>query len=231
MRNIKLVLFDCDGVLVDSEYLAGAIHAELLTEAGFPISEDEVAARYTGLNFAEILKETEKTSGKPVSAALLDKAEQMFKKRMKKDLQAIAGVRACVDIVRNTLHLPYCICSNSSSANIKAMLEQVELYDLFRGRIFSAPEMGTKKEKPAPDIYLFAAEKAGIAPQHCIVLEDSVHGATAAVSAGMRVVGFTGGRHARPALSGALMEAGTETVINSLQDFPATIKALESFRG
>lgn len=230
MPKIKLVIFDCDGVLVDSEYLAAQIHAELLSEAGFPISAAEVTRRYTGLSFTDILKEAEKTSGKPVSAALIDKAGQYFKKQMKKDLAAIAGVRACVEAIRHDLHLPYCICSNSESANIKAMLEQVKLYDLFRGRIFSAPEVGTKKNKPAPDVYLFAAEQAGITPKTCLVLEDSVHGVAAAAAAGMRVVGFTGGRHAWPRLSGDLMEAGAETVIARQQDFPATIAALDAFQ-
>jgi len=230
MANIKLVIFDCDGVLVDSEYLAAQIHAELLSRAGFPITEQEMIEHYTGLSFADILQIIEKTADKPVSAALLDQADTLFKQRLKQDLTAIAGVRDCVETIRRQLHLPYCICSNSASANIKTMLEQVKLYDLFRGRIFSAPETGSKKTKPAPDIYLFAAEKAGVAPGACIVLEDSVHGAKAAVAAGMRVVGFTGGRHARPRLSGDLMEAGVETVIARQSDFPATIRALDTFQ-
>jgi len=230
MKNIKLVLFDCDGVLVDSEYLAGAIHAELLTEAGFPISEEELTKRWTGLNFAEILKEAEREGGKPISASLLDKAEKIFKQRMKTDLKPIAGVRECVETLHEKLHLPYCICSNSTTANIQAMLELTGLYDLFAGRIFSAPEVGSKKPKPAPDVYQFAARQAGVAPQHCVALEDSVHGAKAAVDAGMRVVGFTGGSQALPGLSGALMDIGCETVINSQHDFPATIEALDSFK-
>ncbi|KAA6204731.1 MAG: HAD family phosphatase [Candidatus Tokpelaia sp.] len=230
MAKIKLVIFDCDGVLVDSEYLAAQIHAELLTQAGFPTTEEDIIEHYTGLSFAEILKIKEKTGDRAVSAVLLDKADQIFRKRMKKDLAAITGVRDCVATIREQMHLPYCICSNSASANIKAMLEQVKLYDLFRGRIFSAPEAGSKKPKPAPDIYLFAAEKAGLDPKQCVVLEDSVPGAKAAVAAGMRVVGFTGGRHARARLSGDLMETGVETTIARQSDFPATIRALDKFQ-
>jgi len=230
MKNIKLALFDCDGVLVDSEYLAGQIHADLLTKAGYPITEEDLAKRWTGLNFAEIIKEAERQSGKVFSAGMLDEADKQFKQRMGKELQPIPGVRDCITAIHEKLRLPYCICSNSTEPNIQAMLELVGLYDLFAGRIFSAVEVGTKKPKPAPDVYLFAAKQAGVEPEQCVALEDSVHGAKAAVDAGMRVVGFTGGRHALPSLSGALMEIGCETVINSQHDFPATIEALDSFK-
>jgi len=230
MRNIKLVCFDCDGVLVDSEYLASQIHAELLTEAGFPTAPEDVNRHYSGLNFIDVLKKLEKESGRTFSAAILDKSETMFKERMKTDLHAVPGVRECVETLHNKLHLPYCICSNSSTANIIAMLEQTKLIDLFQGRIFSAVEVGTKKPKPDPDVYLFAAQKAGVEPKQCVVLEDSKFGAKAGADAGMRVVGFTGGKHALPRLSGDLMEAGAETVIAHQRDFPATIEAMDSFK-
>lgn len=230
MHRFKLVIFDCDGVLVDSEYLAGQIYSEILREEGFSVTEEDTATRYLGLSFEDILKHIEKESGKPVSATLIDKTEQRFKQRMKKDLNAVDGVRACVEEISRRLRLPYCICSNSNSANIEAMLTHVKIYDLFRGRIFSAPEIGTKKPKPAPDAYQFAAKQARVAPSECIVLEDSVNGATAAHKAGMAVVGFTGGSHALPRLSGDLMEAGAETVIARLRDFPATIQALDKFQ-
>ncbi|MHC5306659.1 HAD family hydrolase [Bartonella sp. LJL80] len=228
MPQIDLVIFDCDGVLVDSEFLAAQIGSQLLTEAGHEISAEELGNRYAGLVFVDILKEIERESGLPISASLIDRVAEIFRERIETELQAIDGVRNAVEAVAALY--PYCICSNSKSENVERMLTIVGLYDLFEGKIFSAPEVGTKKVKPAPDVYLFAADKYKATPANTIVIEDSVHGVHGATSAGMRVIGFTGGSHAYPGLADALTEAGAETVISRHTDLPAVIQAMAEWK-
>lgn len=228
MPQIDLVIFDCDGVLVDSEYLAAQIESQLLRESGIEISAEELSERYAGLVFVDVLKEIEKQSDTPLSASLIDRVPELFRKRMENELFIIDGAREAVEAVAKIY--PYCICSNSREEDIKRMLTTVGLYDLFENRIFSAPEVGTKKVKPAPDVYLYAANKMNAKPENTIVVEDSVHGVHGAVKAGMRVVGFTGGSHAYPGLADALTEAGAETVIAHHSDLPAVLKALSEWK-
>lgn len=228
MPQIDLVIFDCDGVLVDSEYLAAQIESQLLTDAGFEISPEELSERYAGLVFIDILKDIEKQSTIPLSASLVDRVPELFRNRMESELRAIDGARDAVEAI--TAKYPYCLCSNSKSADIKNMLTTVGLYDLFENRIFSAPEVGTKKPKPAPDVYLFAAEKLKAKPANTIVIEDSVHGVHGATAAGMRVIGFTGGSHAYPGLADALTEAGAETVISRHSNLAKVVKVMSEWR-
>lgn len=226
MPNLQLIIFDCDGVLIDSEYLSAQINSELLTEAGYAISAEELSERYSGMIFSDTLKIIEKEADIPFSASLIDKAQSEYAKRLKSELMPIDGVRDAVE----KLNLPYCICSNSVSANIKQALSLTGLDDLFEDRIFSAPEVGTKKSKPAPDVFLFAAKSFQVEPQNVIVIEDSVTGITAAKAAGMRVIGFTGGSHAYRGLGDILTEAGAETVVTRHKDVPAVIDALAEWR-
>lgn len=228
MPQIDFVIFDCDGVLVDSEYLSAKIGSELLTEAGHAISPEDLSERYAGLVFIDILKEIERESGKPISASILDQVSVHFLKRIETELEAVDGIREAVENVK--AHYPYCICSNSNSSNVERMLKITNLYDLFEGKIFSAPEVGTKKTKPAPDVYLFAAQKLGFKPQNTVVIEDSVHGVHGAHAAGMRVIGFTGASHAYPGLADAQTEAGAETVISRHSDLAKTLSAMAAWK-
>lgn len=228
MPQIDLVIFDCDGVLVDSEYLAAQIESQLLTDAGFEISPEELSERYAGLIFIDILKDIEKQLTIPLSASLVDRVPELFRSRMESELRAIDGARDAVEAI--AAKYPYCLCSNSKSADIKNMLTTVGIYDLFENRIFSAPEVGTKKPKPAPDVYLFAAEKLKAKPANTIVIEDSVHGVHGATAAGMRVIGFTGGSHAYPGLADALTEAGAETVISRHSNLAKVVKVMSEWR-
>ncbi|RCL01908.1 MAG: family IA [Candidatus Tokpelaia sp. JSC188] len=223
MSKSELVIFDCDGVLVDSEYITSQINAELLTKSGYVTTAEELATRYTGLVLVDIIKAIEKEANIPISAHLIDMSESLFMERIKTDLNAIDGVRQ--NIVH--LRLPYCICSNSSSRNIQTMLMLTDLYDLFAERIFSAPEVGTMRSKPAPDVFLYAATQHQVDPSNVTVLEDSVHGTKAAKSAGMRVIGFTGGRHAWSGLANSLIEAGAETTISHHVEFPAVLETMK----
>ncbi|WP_273758127.1 HAD family phosphatase [Bartonella sp. AU55XJBT] len=228
MPQIDLVIFDCDGVLVDSEYLAAKIGSQLLKQTGYEISPEELSERFAGLIFRDILKHIEQETEKPVSAHLIDQMTNIFRTQIKTELRAIDDVREAVEMIQT--RYPYCICSNAKSVDIKEMLITVDLYDLFEGKIFSAPEVGTKKTKPAPDIFLFAAQQLKAEPQNTIVIEDSLHGVHAAIAAGMRVIGFTGGSHSYLGHSNALAEAGAETVIAKHAHLGEVLEAMAVWR-
>ncbi len=146
MAAPSLIIFDCDGVLVDSEVIAAQVDAVLLTEAGYPIEAEEVGERFAGLTWQDILLTVEREAGIPISASLLDKSEKLLDERLKNEVQAIEDI---VEVV-SALGLPKCICSNSTNARLELMLKRVGLYDLFAPNIFSSREVGTKKPKPAP---------------------------------------------------------------------------------
>ncbi|WP_378943856.1 HAD family hydrolase [Mesorhizobium sp. ANAO-SY3R2] len=222
MNQPDLVIFDCDGVLVDSEIIAARIEAELLTSAGFEITAEEIAETYAGLTFKDILLRIEEKAAIPLQASLIDQAEELVDRKLKNDVRAIEGVHEAVAAVS----APRCICSNSRSERIEIMLERTRILPLFKGRIFSALETPSKKPKPSPDVFLHAANTYGASPANTFVIEDSVHGIAGAVSAGMRVIGFTGGSHSYPGHADMLTEAGAETVIRRWADLGGVLAAL-----
>lgn len=225
MPQPDLVIFDCDGVLVDSEILAARVEADLLTEAGYEITAEELAETYAGLTFKDILMAIEERAGIPFQISLIDRAEALVDKRLRNEVRAIDGVAQAVASVT----APRCICSNSRTERIEFMLERIGLLPLFSGRIFSALETPTGKTKPAPDVFLYAAETLGADPARTFVIEDSVHGVTGARRAGMRVIGFTGAAHSYPGHADALTEAGAETVIRRWAELRGVIAALSEW--
>ena len=216
-----LIIFDCDGVLVDSEIVTADVEAEFLTEMGYDISADDLAARFAGLTLKRILEVVTEESGLIAPDGFAGKIEAECDKRLR-SVKAIAGVHEMLD----QLDLPRCICSNSMSPRLKLMLEPTKLWDRFRPYVYASREVGTQRAKPAPDVFLHACAAFEIEPGAAIVLEDSVHGVAAAAAAGCRVVGFTGASHSRAGHAEALTEAGASTVIRRLSDFPAMVEAL-----
>lgn len=217
-----LVIFDCDGVLVDSEIIAARVEAELITRAGYEISQEEISEAYAGLTFKDILLRIEEKARIPFQASLIDQAEALTDKRLAVEVRAIEGAREAVASVR----WPRCVCSNSSSARLDLMLGKVGLKPYFEGRIFSALDTPSGRTKPAPDVFLHAASTLGADPAKTFVIEDSVHGITGAKAAGMRVIGFTGASHSYPGHADALTDAGAETVIRRWAELRPVLTAL-----
>jgi HAD superfamily hydrolase (TIGR01509 family) len=225
MPQPDLVIFDCDGVLVDSEIIAARVEAELLTQAGFEISAEEVAEQYAGLTFKDILLKVEEKAAIPFQATLIDQAEALIDRRLKKEVRMIDGAnKAAAGVLGKR-----CICSNSRTERIEISLNRSNLMPLFAGRIFSALDTPSKKTKPSPDVFLFAAKSMEADPTNTFVIEDSVHGVAGAKAAGMRVIGFTGASHSYPGHADALTEAGAETVIRRWADFHGVIAALSEW--
>lgn len=218
----ELIIFDCDGVLVDSEIVAARVESELLRKAGHEISPEELAERYAGLTFRDILLTIEREAQILFQASLIETAETKIEERLRREVKPIEGAGPAV------ASIPYkrCICSNSSFSRVETMLKRTRLMPLFENLIFSSADTPSGKPKPAPDVFLHAAEKMGAAPENTMVIEDSVAGVTGARAAGMRVIGFTGASHTHPRHADMLMDAGAETTINRMSDLKQTIEAL-----
>ncbi|BCH65203.1 HAD-IA family hydrolase [Agrobacterium vitis] len=222
MAGFDLTLFDCDGVLVDSEIIAAKVESKLLTEAGYPISVEEMGERFSGMTWKNILMTIEKEVDIPLSASLIDKSEALLDQRLAREVKLVEGVTYAL----SRLQGPRCICSNSSSQRLDMMLTKVGLKEFFAPHVYSAKDLGADRVKPKPDIYLHGAAQFNVKPQNCVVVEDSVHGIHAARAAGMRVIGFTGASHTYPSHADRLTEAGAETVIARMMDLPAVIAAM-----
>jgi HAD superfamily hydrolase (TIGR01509 family) len=225
MNGFDLIIFDCDGVLVDSEIIAAQVESKLLTEAGYPISTEEIGERFSGMTWKNILLAIEAEASIPLSASLLDKSERLVEARLSSSVQIIDGVKFAL----SRLTQPRCICSNSGSEILDKMLTLVGLKPYFEGHIYSAKDLGPDRVKPKPDIFLFGAKQMNVAPARTLVIEDSVHGVMAARAAGMRVVGFTGASHTYLSHADRLTEVGAETVIARMSELPAVVEALSGW--
>ncbi|MGI9401833.1 MAG: HAD family hydrolase [Rhizobiaceae bacterium] len=227
MNEIKLIIFDCDGVLVDSEYLAAKYELQTYSAFGFEMSLEQFAAEFAGMSSELVFKEVEERLGRSLPDDLLEKMKNELDDVLKAEVEIIQGA----DSVLDRFDQPRCICSNSGPERLKIMLEKTGLYDRFRPYIFSSRELEPHAPKPKPDIFLKALDEFKVSPKEALVVEDSVHGVTAARLAGARIVGFTGGRHSYPAHGDQLLDAGAETVIASFGGLPALVDAFSQWAG
>lgn len=218
---MDLVIFDCDGVLVDSEIHSNALLAEMMTELGHPMTTAEALEKFAGRSLTDVLALAEGVLGRKVPEELGQTYGRRLLDRLRRELKPVAGVEAAVAALPNRR----CVASSSSFERIHVSLDVTGLAPLFDGHIFSATQV--VHGKPAPDLHLFAARTMGVAPDRCVVVEDSPLGVTAAVAAGMTAVGFTGAGHATIALAQQLAAAGARCVLASMRELPATIAGLD----
>ena len=205
--SFDLVIFDCDGVLIDSEQLACAADAQMLTEAGYPITTEQVAKRFAGVPSDAMYAAIEADWGRPLPPGLRARVSDHVRALYRTELQPIPGV---ADMLRG-LELPKCVASSSAPSKLALGLVETELFDLLYPHIYSVALV--ERGKPHPDIFLYAAAQHGTDPGRCLVVEDSVAGVTAAKSAGMTALGFTGGSHCPPGHNETLRKAGADHVI------------------
>ena len=215
-----LVIFDCDGVLIDSEIIACGADAEELSRIGYPITLEDVVRRFAGVPADEMYAEIEQELGRPLPPGLEDRTEQRVIQQYREDLKPIDRVRETI----SALAWPFCVASSSGPEKLALGLSQTGLFDLCHPNIFSAAQVD--RGKPAPDLFLFAAERMRVDPGRCIVVEDSVAGVTAARSAEMRVLGFVGGSHCFGEHGPRLRQAGAELVFDSFACLPAIVQDL-----
>jgi len=214
-----LLIFDCDGVLIDSEVIYARVGSRTLTDAGIPISEEEIIARFTGVAGPALFAELQAEHGVTLSEDFYARQRVELDRAFVEDLKAVDGAAALLA----RLERPKCVASSTGTARLTRCLEATGLARYFDGKIYSAALV--EHGKPAPDLFLYAAQQMGAEPATCLVLEDSVTGVQGAVAAGMAVVGFTGASHFPPGHDGALKAAGAGAIINHLDQFDQEIAA------
>jgi HAD superfamily hydrolase (TIGR01509 family) len=215
-----LLIFDCDGTLVDSELIALEVLSEMMGELGTPMSVAACLDAFMGKHNDDIVLEIERLIGRALPPGEGLRMRERMVARMRTELQPVAGAAA----VLATLDGPRCVASSSDPARIALSLELTGLSRFFGTHIFSATQV--KHGKPAPDLFLLAAKTMGFAPGTCVVIEDSVAGVEAGVRAGMAVVGFAGASHVDAAHAARLEAAGAGVVIDAMADLPAAIASL-----
>jgi HAD superfamily hydrolase (TIGR01509 family) len=183
------VIFDCDGVLVDSELIAARAAAAFFCENGIAITAEEMVARFAGVGAPKVTEVLAAEAGIAATAALTEARGRRVMAALDAELAAMPGVEAALSAIA----LPKCVASSSHPDRLRRSLEITGLARFFDGAVFSANQV--RRGKPAPDLFLFACARMGADPTRCIVVEDSPVGVAAGVAAGMTVIGFTGGSH------------------------------------
>lgn len=186
-RRPDLVIFDCDGVLVDSERIAIRVDAIVLADLGWPLSEAEIIERFVGRSEEHFVREIEAYLGHALPKTWGDAYQHLYTAAFEQELRAVDGVMDALDRITT----PTCVASSGSHERIARSLRLTNLYERFEGRIFSASEVANGK--PAPDLFLHAAARLGVPPGRCAVVEDSRYGVEAARAAGMAAFGYAGG--------------------------------------
>jgi HAD superfamily hydrolase (TIGR01509 family) len=206
---VELVIFDCDGVLIDSERLAVKVDVLVLRELGWPLSEAEVIERFVGRSDRDTQAAIEAHLGRKLPAGWENRFKPLYEKAFAAELAPVDGVLEALD--RITLRT--CIASSGTHEYLRYTLGLTGLHERFAGRIFSSEDVA--RGKPAPDLFLHAAERMAAKPAGCVVVEDSRPGVEAARAAGMRVLAFAGG------LSPAeLLDGPNTTVFADMRELP-----------
>ncbi len=196
----SLIIFDCDGVLVDSERLTTAVEAQILTELGYPHTVQDVVDRYMGRSATDVAGLLENMMGAELADQFDTDSTVQIHASFESSLTVVPGIPALLKTLDDN-DVRTCVASSGSHAKMKRTLGLTGLHSRFEGRIYSATEV--PRGKPAPDIFLHAASSEGVPAERCVVIEDSVNGVRAARAAGMRVLGYGGGLSDRVALEAA----------------------------
>jgi HAD superfamily hydrolase (TIGR01509 family) len=226
MPECQLVIFDCDGTLMDSETIAAQVELEMMEPYGLKMSPQEFIIRFAGTSSTYFKTTMEEELGRALPDDHDAKVDAALLERLWREVKAVDGVHAMLD----RLDQPRCVASNAGAEKLKVELSRAELWDRFRPYVYSVLELNLPA-KPDPALFLHAAREFEADPTACMVLEDSVPGIQAAKAAGMRAVGFTGGSHTYQGHADALTEAGAETVLNKMADVPELVAALGLWDG
>lgn len=213
-----LVIFDCDGVLVDSEPISIAVLIELVAGIGFELPEQAAYERFLGKSMASICTALGEDPGIAVTEAHLEAMRRALYARFRSDLRPIEGIAETI----GKLAMPCCVASSSQPERIALSLEVTGLLDRLAPHIFSATMV--ENGKPAPDLFLHAAAAMGVDPANCLVVEDSAPGVEAAKRAGMRVFAFTGGSHAAQSdLHARVAALEPDLIFDNMRQLPALL--------
>lgn len=219
--KFEAILFDCDGVLVDSEPITNGVLCAMLNEAGWAISAEECLRTFIGKTVRSEAARIEAHTGRPLTDTWMADFYARRNARLQAELLAIDGALEVVPAVHRVLDRRIACASGADRFKVEMQLAQVGLAPYFAGRIFSGHEM--PRSKPAPDVYLAAAEALGVPPARCLVVEDTVTGVTAGVAAGAIVLGYSPSPmgHGTPE---ALRAAGAVAVMADLRELPGWLR-------
>lgn len=213
----ELIIFDCDGVLVDSEPLAAAALAAELADAGIETTAQECLDHFTGLSMESVIACIEDRWRRRLPATFRERLKERDYDAFRRHLRPIPGVEALL----SSLTTPKCVASSGSLEKLEVTLTATGLMTHFAPNVFSAEQVA--RGKPAPDLFLYAAERMGASPDRCFVVEDSIAGVTAARAAGMDVIGYAGGGHANGGYGERLRAAGAEQVVSTMERLAAEL--------
>ena len=213
MARFDLVIFDCDGVVVDSERLVFEVFGSFIRSLGVHLTDAETREQFLGRSLADCMAIVERLRGTPAPPGALEGYTAERDRVLRDGVQAVEGVRDVLE----TLTIPYCIASSGGYDKMRITLGATKLMPLFEGRLFSATEV--PRAKPAPDIFLFAAERMGASPARTAVIEDTVNGVRAGRAAGMTVFGYVDLTPAE-----RLVEAGATRTFTQMSELPALLE-------
>jgi HAD superfamily hydrolase (TIGR01509 family) len=211
-KRFDLIIFDCDGVVVDSESIVHEVFGEFLRELGIALPPARIHEQFLGRTLADSMAIVAGLTGRPVPAGALDGYRARRDQVLRERVRPVEGIREVLE----RLDVPFCIASSGDHAKMRATLGATSLLPLFEERLFSATEV--ERGKPAPDVFLYAAARMRAAPARTAVVEDSVNGIAAARAAGMAAFGFVG---LTPAAR--LAEAGAEATFAHMRELPALL--------
>jgi HAD superfamily hydrolase (TIGR01509 family) len=210
--SFDLVIFDCDGVLVDSEPITSRVFTEMLNELGLAITVNQVFEQFVGNSLAYCLERVRQLLNRDVPADFADRYQQRAAEALKREIKAVPGIEGVLEAIQ----VPYCVASNGSMEKMHATLGMTGLLPRFKDRLFSISEVA--RGKPHPDIFLYAAEKSGASPSACAVIEDTSTGVTAGVAAGMTVFGYCANTPAQ-----RLIDAGAHYTFDRMSELPGLL--------
>jgi len=219
---INLIIFDCDGVLVDSEVISCRAHANALTRHGYPISSEQVSRRFLGRSTKQANLEIETELGRKLPEAYHGDLQDELFRSFEADLEAIRGIHDVLDVVTQAV----CVASSGSHQRMQVSLGSTGLHERLAPNIFSSSQV--KNGKPAPDLFLFAANQMRVPPERCVVIEDSLAGIAGARAAGMTVFGFCGGSHCGNGHAETLLQAGANLTFADMHQLPELVRRVEA---
>lgn len=221
--KFEYLFSDCDGVIIDSEIIAARVMVKFITSFGVPITLDEYLTNYAGQTFSGIMTKLAEEYKFDLPDNYVTHITNQYKEAAKKEEKAIVGTKEAYEAIS----LPKAIISNSFKEQINHAVDFTGLRGEFGDRVYSGVE-SVDNPKPAPDVYLLAAEELGVAPSKVIVIEDSVSGVKAGLAAGMYVIGFTGASHLKEDHKHTLKALGVKEVIQDMSDLPALVSKLNA---
>lgn len=221
-----LIIFDCDGVLIDSETICARVEAEDANELGHPISAAEILRDYVGRPSRLLWEAIEHDLGEPLSEDFKARHKARLAQVFAEELKSIIGVESVLQGLLSENNHAICVASSTEKSKLITNLKTTALFEYFGENVFSASEVA--RPKPDPDVFLFAASKMGYAPHECLIIEDSLAGIRAANAANIKSIGFLGASHIQTGHGSALSANGAVLVFTNMMALPAIIARVAS---